>query len=113
MLGKRIIGWLAEQTIMTSQDAVMRVYVLVVIQPGKEKEFADEVLSKGLILDSRVERMDFVHGSFDLVLVLNGSMKDVDARVMAMRKSPFVRRTETLICFEMFAWEDLSGRLTE
>jgi hypothetical protein len=113
VLGKRIIEWLAEQTIMTVQDAVVRVYVLVEIQPGKEKEFADEVLSKGLILDSRVERMDFVHGSFDLVVVLNGSMKDVDARVMSMRKSPFVRRTETLICFEMFAWEDLSGRLTE
>jgi hypothetical protein len=110
---KRIIGWSAEQTSMTSQDAVVRVYVLVEIQPGKEKEFADEVLSKKVILDSRAERMDFVHGSFDLVFVFNGSMKDVDSRVMAMRKSPFVRRTETLICFEMFAWEDLSGRLTE
>jgi hypothetical protein len=32
--------------------------VLVEIQPGKEKEFCDEVLSKGLLLDSRVERMD-------------------------------------------------------
>jgi hypothetical protein len=113
LLGERIISSSKEQSIMTTQDAVVRVYVLVEIQPGKEKEFADEVLSKGLILDSRVERMDFVHGSFDLVVVLNGSMKDVDARVMAMRKSPFVRRTETLICFEMFAWEDLSGRLTE
>ena len=98
---------------MTSQDAVVRVYVLVEIQPGKEKEFADEVLSKGLILDSRVERMDFVHGSFDLVIVLNGSMKDVDARVMAMRKIPFVLRTETLTSFGMLNWEDLSGRLNE
>ena len=113
MLGKRIIEWLAEQTIMTIEETVVRVYVLVQIQPGKEKEFADEVLSKGLIVDSRVERMDFVHGSFDFVVVLNGSMKDIDQRVMSMRKSPFVRRTETLICFEMFAWEDLSGRLTE
>ena len=98
---------------MTTQDAVVRIYVLVEIQPGKEKEFADEVLSKGLIVDSKVERMDFVHGSFDFVVVLNGSMKDIDQRVMMMRKSPYVRRTETLICFEMFAWEDLSGRLTE
>jgi hypothetical protein len=98
---------------MKSQDVTVRVYVLVEIQPGKEKEFADEVLSRRLILDFKAERMDFVHGSFDLVVVLNGSMKDIDARVMAMRKSPFVRRTETLICFEMFAWEDLSGRLNE
>jgi hypothetical protein len=113
VLSERIISRSAEQKIMKSLDVPVRVYVLVEIQPGKEKEFADEILSKGLILDSRVERMDFVHGSFDLVVVLNGAMKDVDARVMAMRKSPFVRRTETLICFEMFTWEDLSGRLNE
>jgi len=87
--------------------------VLVEIQPGKEKEFCDEVLSKGLLMDSRVERMDFVHGSFDFVIVLRGSMKDIDLRVMEMRKSQFVRKTETLICFEMFNWEDLSGRLDE
>ncbi len=98
---------------MTTEETVVHVYVLVQIQPGKEKEFADEVLSKGLIVDSKVESMDFVHGSFDFVVVLNGSMKDIDQRVMMMRKSPYVRRTETLICFEIFAWEDLSGRLTE
>jgi hypothetical protein len=96
---------------MSSQDS--RVYVLVEIQPGKEKEFSEEVLSRGLIMDSRVERLDFVHGSFDFVIILRGSMKDIDSRVLEMRKSPFVRRTETLICFEMFTWEDLSGKLNE
>ena len=98
---------------MNSQDNLARVYVLVEIQPGKEKEFADEVMSKGLILDSKVERMDFVHGPFDFVIILRGTMKDVDVRVMEMRKSPFVRRTETMICFEMITWEDLSSRLSE
>jgi hypothetical protein len=87
--------------------------VLVEIQPGKEKEFCDEILSRGLLLDSRVERMDFVHGSFDFVIILRGAMKDIDLKVMEMRKSSFVRKTETLICFEMFNWEDLSGRLNE
>jgi hypothetical protein len=96
---------------MSSQES--RVYVLVEIQPGKEKEFSQEVLSKGLIMDSRVERLDFVHGSFDFVIILRGSMKDIDARVLELRKSPFVRRTETLVCFEMFTWEDLSGKLNE
>ena len=96
---------------MSSQEN--RVYVLVEIQPGKEKEFADEVLSKGLVADSKVERMDVVHGSFDFVIILRGLMKDIDARVMELRKSPFVRKTETLICFEMFNWEDISGRLNE
>jgi hypothetical protein len=98
---------------MNSQDNLARVYVLVEIQPGKEKEFADEVMSKGLILDSKVERMDFVHGPFDFVIILRGTMKDIDVRVMEMRKSPFVRRTETMICFEMITWEDLSSRLSE
>jgi hypothetical protein len=96
---------------MSSQDG--RAYVLVEIQPGKEKEFANEVLSRGLVVDSKVERMDFVHGSFDFVIVLRGLMKDIDARVMELRKSPLIRRTETLICFEMFNWEDISGRLNE
>jgi hypothetical protein len=90
-----------------------RAYVLVEIQPGKEKDFSEELLSKGLLVDSKVERMDFVHGSFDFVIILRGAMKDIDRRVMEMRQSPFVRRTETLICFEMFSWEDLSGRLNE
>ena len=90
-----------------------RVYVLVEIKPGMEREFADKILSNGLIIDSKVERMDFVHGSFDFVVMLCGTMEDIDRRIMEMRKSPFVRRTETLICFELFTWEDLSGRLNE
>jgi hypothetical protein len=90
-----------------------RVYVLVEVQPGKEREFTIELLSKGLIVDSKVERMDFVHGSFDFVIMLCGTMEDIDRRLMEMRKSPFVRRTETLVCFDMHTWEDLSGRLNE
>lgn len=96
---------------MNAQES--RAYVLVEIQPGKEREFADEVLSRGLGADSKVERMDFVHGSFDFVVMLRGLMKDIDTMVLELRKSPYIRRTETLICFEMFAWEDLSGRLNE
>jgi broad-specificity NMP kinase len=96
---------------MTRQDERGRAYVLVEIQPGKEKDFYHEVLSKGLILDSKVERMDFVHGPFDFVIVLRGTVKDIDHRIMEMRKSPFIRRTETLICFEMFTWDDLSEHL--
>lgn len=98
---------------MSSQDNLSRVYVLVEVQPGKERDFADEVISKGLIRDPKAERVDSVHGPFDFVIILQGTMKDIDARVMEMRKSPFVRRTETMICFEMFTWEDLSGRLSE
>ena len=51
---------------MSSED--LRVYVLIELQPGKEREFSQEILSKGLILDSKVERMDFVHGSYDFII---------------------------------------------
>jgi hypothetical protein len=89
---------------MSSEDS--RAYVLAEIKGGKEKEFADEMLSKGLVAD-------YVHGSFDYVIILHGPMKDVDSKIMEVRKSPFVRKTETLLCFEMFDWEDMSGRLNE
>jgi hypothetical protein len=82
---------------MKPQDKSAHAYVLVEIQPGKEKEFSDEILSKGLLVDSKVERMDFVHGLFDFVIVLCGETKDIDARIIEIRKSPFVVRTETLI----------------
>lgn len=95
----------------SSQES--RAYVLMEIQPGKEKEFTDYVMSKGLLKDINVERMDFVHGSFDVVVLLRGSMKSIDTRIMELRKSPFIRRTETLLCLEMYNWEDLSGRLNE
>ena len=82
---------------MNSQDKSARAYVLVEIKPGKEKEFKDDVLSRGLLVDSKEERMDFVHGAFDFVVILCGAMKDVDRRIIEIRKSPFVVKTETLI----------------
>ena len=90
-----------------------RAYVLVVIQPGKEQEFANEIVVKGLIIDSKVERMDFVHGSFDFIIILSGAKDDIDRRILEMRKLPYVRRTETLIPFEMLNWDDVSAALKE
>ena len=90
-----------------------RAYVLIELHPGKEKEFCDLILSKGLLVDSKVQRMDFVHGHFDFVMLLYGAMEDIDSRIMEMRKSPFVHKTETLICFEMFEWEDVRDRVNE
>ena len=96
---------------MSSED--YRAYILIEIQPGKEKDFSEYVMSKGLPRDINVERMDFVHGSFDVVMLLRGTMKSIDARILELRKSPLIRRTETLLCFEMLNWEDISGRLNE
>ena len=96
---------------MSSED--YRAYVLIEIQPGKEKEFAEYVVSKGLSRDINVERMDFVHGSFDVVVLLRGAMKSIDARILELRKSPLILRTETLLCFDIPNWEDMTGRLNE
>ena len=82
---------------MNPQDKGPRAYVLVEIQPGKENEFRDYVLSRNLLVSSKEERMDFVHGAFDFVIILRGAMKDIDSRIMEIRKSPFVVKTETLI----------------
>jgi len=96
---------------MSSED--YRAYVLINIQPGKEKEFAEYTTSKDLVKNINVERMDFVHGSFDAVILLRGTMRSIDARIMELRKSPLILKTETLLCFETPNWEDLSGRLNE
>jgi hypothetical protein len=96
---------------MNSED--YRAYVLIEIYPGKEKEFTEYVMSKELAKDINVERMDFVHGSFDVVMLLRGTMKSIDARIIELRKSPLIRRTETLLCFEMPNWEEISGRMNE
>ncbi len=89
---------------MSSEE--IRAYVLVEIKGGEEKEFFAEVLAKKMA-------PDFVHGSFDAVIPLRGSMKDVDTKIMEIRKSSHVRRTETLIRSEIFEWEELSGRMKE
>jgi hypothetical protein len=87
--------------------------VLVELRPGKEKEFCEEILKKGLILDSKVERTDFVHGSYDFICILNGPIKDIDRRIIELRTSKFIRKTETLICFDMFTWDEVKKKVDE
>jgi hypothetical protein len=50
-----------------------------------------------LFVDPEVERMDFVHGPYDFVIVLSGTTRDMDRRIIEIRKSPFIVKTETLI----------------
>jgi hypothetical protein len=96
---------------MSSEEDQHRAYVLIEVQPGQEKEFTDFVMSQGMTRDKNVERMDFVLGGFDAIIALRGTMKEIDTKVLELRKSPLIRRTETLICFEIFSWEDVSGRM--
>jgi hypothetical protein len=94
---------------MSMSQRTDRAYVLVVIEPGKEQEFANEIVSKGLTVSSKVEKMDFVHGSFDFIIVFSGTKEDIDYRILEIRRLPYVRSTVTLIPFEMLKWEDLSA----
>lgn len=98
---------------MNQEDSTARAYLLVSLRPGKEKEFGEEILSKGLLVDSKVERMDFVHGPFDFIIVLRGEMDEIDRRLMEMRKSPHVRKTATLLAFEMFEWESINRAIDD
>jgi len=98
---------------LSSED--IRVYVLMELQPGKEGDFASDLLSKGLVLDSKVERLDFVHGSFDFIVALKGKLVDIDRLIIELRKSPYILKTQTLICFEMFNWDwdEIKTKLNE
>lgn len=46
---------------------------LFVIRPRKQQGFADESMSLDMIRDSAVDRMDFIHGSFDFNISLQQS----------------------------------------
>ena len=90
-----------------------RVYVLAMIQPGKEIEFANEIMTKGLAFSSKVERMDFVHGSVDFVIIFSGQKDEIDTWILEIRKLPYVRSTQTLIPFEMLKWEDVQANFKQ
>jgi hypothetical protein len=75
-----------------------RAYVLVELYPGKEKEFCEGILDKRLVVDSKVERTDFVYGSYDFIYVLNGEMADINRRIIELRRPIYIRKTENLIC---------------
>ena len=88
-----------------------RAYVLVAIQLGMEQEFTNEIVSKRLITDSKVERVDFVHGNFDFVISLTGNAHDIDSRILKIRLLPYVQKTETLIPFQMLNWEEIHKKI--
>ena len=81
---------------MNSQTS-RRAYVLIEIQPGKEDQFRKEIMSKHVLTNPEEERIDLVHGIFDYIIVLFGQVKDIDRRIIEIRRAPFIARTETLL----------------
>lgn len=83
-----------------------KAYILIRVQPGKEVELYD-----GLKEIRNIVGIDFVRGSFDFIVLAEGSGSEVENVVFEVRKLPHIVSTETLTCFETFPWEELSGRL--
>ena len=90
-------------------EKTSRIYVLVEIAPGFEQEFANEIVSAGLILDPKIEKMDFIHGDFNFIIIFSGKINDVENRILEIRKLKYVQKTKTMIPFETLNWEVLSS----
>jgi hypothetical protein len=72
-----------------------RAYLLIEVDPGSEVD----VIHKLEKLD-RLTNIDFVHGEFDIVCVLEGSYSEIDDAIITVRKISHIRKTTTLTAFE-------------
>lgn len=72
-----------------------RAYVLIEVDPGQE----GELVSKLENIQS-ISNVDFVHGSYDIVCVMEGDYQDIDTTVIQIRKLSHVRKTITLTAFD-------------
>ncbi|MCQ8898657.1 MAG: Lrp/AsnC ligand binding domain-containing protein [Hadesarchaea archaeon] len=75
-------------------DPSARSYVLIEVEPGKEGYVIPQLRKM-----AHVSAVDFVHGDYDVVCVLEGDLKEIDRTVMEVRKLPHIRRTVTLTAF--------------
>lgn len=72
-----------------------RAYILLEVDPGSEVE----VIYKIKKLD-KIINIDFVHGEFDIVCLLEGSYSEIDDVIIAARKISHIRKTTTLTAFD-------------
>ncbi len=73
-----------------------RAYLLIEVDPGSEAD----VIRK-LEKMKNITYVDFVHGEFDIVCVLEGKYSDMDKAVIEVRKIPRIRKTTTLTAFDV------------
>ena len=71
-----------------------KTYLLIRIQPGAESDFYAELKKLPNVIN-----VDFVHGIYDFVVVLEGSANEIDRVVLRIRKIPYILTTETMIPF--------------
>ncbi len=72
-----------------------RAYLLIEVEPGTEGD-----VIKRLQELPNVVNVDFVHGGYDIVCVLEGEFRDMDDTVLRARKLPHVLKTTTLTVFD-------------
>jgi hypothetical protein len=76
----------------------MRAYILVNVEPGHELEIINgRAMSEGLSSFKGVVQADVVHGSHDIVVVVEGEPKTITETILKIRKIPYVIKTESLL----------------
>lgn len=84
----------------------MRAYVLVQFQPGREEDIYVELNRL-----NNIKYADVVHGPYDMVVVLEGDMEEIDKTIMCIRRIPYIKKTESLLSFDPLSWTELSYEL--
>ena len=72
-----------------------RAYLLIVVDPGSEAGIIRKLENM-----NNIKYVDFVHGDYDIVCVLEGGYSEIDETVIKVRKIPRIRKTITLTAFE-------------
>ncbi len=72
-----------------------RAYLLISVDPGSEAGIIRKLEKMG-----DIKYIDFVHGEYDIVCVLEGGYSEIDEKVIKIRKIPRIRKTTTLTAFE-------------
>ena len=72
-----------------------RAYLLIEVEPGNEAS-----LIRQLEKMENITNIDFVHGEYDVVCVLEGKYQDMDKTIVEVRKLPHIRKTTTLTAFD-------------
>jgi len=74
-----------------------RAYMLIEVDPGNEASIIHQLEKM-----QNVTNVDFVHGEYDVVCVLEGKKyQDMDKTIAEARKIPHIRKTTTLTGFSI------------
>lgn len=72
-----------------------RAYLLIEVEPGTEGPIIRQLEKL-----ENITNVDFVHGEFDIVCVLEGSYSEIDSTIIAARRISNIRKTTTLTAFD-------------